>query len=202
MITRRARTTLAITGATALAAGGLVAGGLMARDRLSPPGPRPAFELPVACGETWTLSTYPGHDPYDIDFYPTSGEIWGRPVLASFAGTVVDAGLNGSLGERTPDNPRGEQGRGGGYWVKIDHGGRWETLYLHLLEPPLVEEGQRVERGDQLGRIGSTGNSSAPHLHYEQLRAGDKVESHFAGVPAGITDDDREYAVKHKSANC
>ncbi|MEU4560027.1 M23 family metallopeptidase [Actinoplanes sp. NPDC023936] len=167
-----------------------------------PPGPRPAFQLPVACGETWRLSTYPGHDDFDVDFYPTSGKTWGRPVLASYPGTVVEAGINGSLGDRTPENPKGRQGRGGGYWVKIDHGGRWETLYLHLLEPPAVEVGDEVGQGHQLGRVGSTGDSSAPHLHYEQVRAGEKVESWFDGVPSGITEDDREYAVTRRSANC
>ncbi|MFI5933907.1 M23 family metallopeptidase [Actinoplanes sp. NPDC051494] len=169
---------------------------------LRPPGPRPAFQLPVACGQTWQLNTYPGHDDYDIDLYPTEGEPWGQPVLASFAGTVVEAGVSGRLGSRTPDNPKGRPGRGGGYWVKIDHGGRWETLYLHLLEAPEVEQGQRVERGQRLGRVGSTGDSSAPHLHYEQVRGGDKVESHFDGVPSGITRDDKEYSVKRVSANC
>ncbi|MEU7791917.1 M23 family metallopeptidase [Micromonospora tulbaghiae] len=167
-----------------------------------PPGPRPDFQLPVACGETWRLSTYPGHDDYDVDLFPTSGEAWGRPVLASAAGTVTVAGINGSLGGRTPEDPDGPRGRGGGYWVKIDHGGKWETQYLHLLEPPSVKAGQRVARGDQLGRVGSTGNSGAPHLHYEQRRGWEKVEAYFDGVPSGITSDDREYSVRLTSANC
>lgn len=180
----------------------LVTAAVLVTPLLRPPGPRPAFQLPVACGETWRLSTYPGHDDYDIDLYPARGATWGRPVLASYRGTVAEAGVDGSLGERTPQNPRGRQGRGGGYWVKIDHGGRWETLYLHLLEPPEVAAGDVVEMGDRLGRIGSTGDSSAPHLHYEQVRAGEKVESWFDGAPSGITSDDREYAVTSKSVNC
>ncbi|MFG3714547.1 M23 family metallopeptidase [Micromonospora sp. NPDC047730] len=169
---------------------------------LRPPGPRPLFQLPVACGETWQLGTYPGHDDYDVDLFPTDGEAWGRPVLASYAGTVTVAGINGSLGGRTPDNPNGPRGRGGGYWVKIDHGGRWETQYLHLLEPPLVREGQRVAQGEQIGRLGSTGNSGAPHLHYEQRRGWEKVESHFDSEPSGITHDDTEYTVRRTSNNC
>ncbi|MFI1195083.1 M23 family metallopeptidase [Micromonospora sp. NPDC020750] len=169
---------------------------------LLPPGPRPSFQLPVACGETWQLGTYPGHDDYDVDLFPTEGEAWGRPVLASDAGTVTEAGINGSLGGRTPDDPDGPRGRGGGYWVKIDHGGKWETQYLHLLEPPLVRVGQRVARGEQLGRVGSTGNSGAPHLHYEQHRGWQKVETHFDGSPSGITHDDTEYTVTRTSNNC
>jgi murein DD-endopeptidase MepM/ murein hydrolase activator NlpD len=123
-------------------------------------------------------------------------------VLASYAGTVIEAGVNGSLGGRTPDNPRGPQGRGGGYWVKIDHGGRWTTSYLHMLEPPPVHVGQRVTRGEQIGRVGSTGESGAPHLHYEQHHGAEKVEAVFDGVPSGITNDDSEYSVTRTSRNC
>ncbi|MGC4807502.1 M23 family metallopeptidase [Micromonospora sp. DT233] len=169
---------------------------------LRPPGPRPPFQLPVACGETWQLGTYPGHGEYDVDLFPTKGEAWGRPVLASADGEVTEAGINGALGGRTPQDPDGPRGRGGGYWVKIDHGGRWETQYLHLLEPPPVRVGQRVVRGEQIGRVGSTGDSGAPHLHYEQRRGWEKVETHFDGKPSGITVDDREYTVRRKSNNC
>ncbi|MFI5488400.1 M23 family metallopeptidase [Micromonospora echinaurantiaca] len=184
------------------AAAAIVAAALVVVPLLRPPGPRPLFQLPVACGETWQLGTYPGHDDFDVDLFPTTGEAWGRPVLASSAGTVTVAGINGSLGERTPDNPNGPRGRGGGYWVKIDHGGRWETQYLHLLEPPLVREGQRVAQGEQIGRVGSTGNSGAPHLHYEQRRGWEKVETYFDGQPSGITNDDTEYTVERTSNNC
>ncbi|UWZ40460.1 M23 family metallopeptidase [Dactylosporangium roseum] len=169
---------------------------------LRPPGPRPAFQLPVPCGEIWQLGTYPGHDDFDVDLFPTAGRAWGRPVLASYAGTVTAAGVNGSLGGRTPEDPDGPRGQGGGYWVKIDHGGRWETLYLHLLEPPMVRKGQRVEQGQRLGKVGSTGDSGAPHLHYEQRRGREKVETYFDGSPSGITHDNTEYTVTRKSGNC
>ncbi|GGM24812.1 hypothetical protein GCM10011608_07050 [Micromonospora sonchi] len=180
----------------------LVAAAVFAVPQLLPAGPRPLFQMPVGCGETWQIGTYPGHGEYDVDFFPLDGDPWGQPVLASYAGTVTVAGINGSLGGRTPDNPDGPRGRGGGYWVKIDHGGRWETQYLHLLEPPLVEVGQRVAQGEQLGRIGSTGNSGAPHLHYEQRRGWEKVETWFDGQPSGITHDDAEYTVRLTSNNC
>jgi hypothetical protein len=169
---------------------------------LWPAGPRPLFQLPVKCGETWQLGTYPGHGEYDVDFFPMQGPAWGQPVLASFGGEVVAAGVSGSVGERTPDNPKGDRGSGGGYWVKIDHGGRWSTQYLHLLEPPMVKSGQRVKQGQQLGKVGSTGDSGAPHLHYEQRRGLLKAETYFNGVPSGITHDDREYTVNVKSNNC
>ncbi|PTA47686.1 peptidase M23 [Micromonospora sp. RP3T] len=196
---RRGVTRVAVLAAVGAA---LVAAAVVVAPLLRPPGPRPAFQLPVACGETWRLSTYPGHDDYDVDFFPATGEAWGRPVLASAAGTVTVAGINGSLGGRTRQEPNGPKGRGGGYWVVIDHGGKWQTQYLHLLEPPAVRAGQRVERGERLGSVGSTGNSGAPHLHYEQRRGREKVEAHFDGVASGITSDDREYAVRRTSANC
>lgn len=169
---------------------------------LRPPGPRPLFQMPVACGETWQLGTYPGHGEYDVDLFPTRGEAWGRPVLASYGGEVIAAGINGSVGGRTQDNPSGPRGRGGGYWVKIDHGGKWETQYLHLIEPPMVADGDRVETGQQIGKVGSTGDSGAPHLHYEQRRQWQKVEAWFDGTPSGITTDDREYTLTRKSNNC
>jgi hypothetical protein len=185
-----------------LAVGVLAAAAVFVVPRLLPPGPRPLFQLPVPCGESWQLGTYPGHDDYDVDLFPMEGAAWGRPVLASYAGKVTEAGINGSLGDRTPDNPDGPRGQGGGYWVTIDHGRQWETQYLHLLEPPLVRVGQRVERGDHIGRVGSTGDSGAAHLHYEQHRGWQKVETYFDGSPSGITQDDHEYTVTRTSNNC
>ncbi|WP_244366451.1 peptidoglycan DD-metalloendopeptidase family protein [Micromonospora echinofusca] len=149
-------------------------------------GPRPFFQLPVACGETWRLSTYVGHDDYDIDMFPTEGTASGRPILASYAGTVVSSSYDS----------------GGGYYVKLSHGDGWQTLYLHMLESPMVSVGDVVAIGDQLGKVGSTGSSSAPHLHYEQLRDGAKVESWFNGEPSGITHDDANYSVYRTSHNC
>ncbi|MFG1886137.1 M23 family metallopeptidase [Micromonospora sp. NPDC049102] len=199
---RPRRRTLVVLLALVAAAAAVVGVAVVVVPMLRPAGPRPIFQMPVACGEAWQLSTYPGHDDYDVDFFPIEGDSWGRPVLASYAGTVTVAGINGSLGGRTPDNPEGPRGRGGGYWVKIDHGGRWETQYLHMLEPPLVKVGQRVVQGEQIGRLGSTGNSGAPHLHYEQRRSRDKVETHFDGTPSGITTDEREQILRRVSNNC
>lgn len=165
-------------------------------------GPRPPFRLPVACGETWWLGTYRGHDDFDIDLMPASGQAWNRPILASYSGTVVTAGLQGSLGTSTSDHPKGAIGTGAGWHVKIDHGRGWETLYLHMVARPAVHVGQRVATGDLLGHVGSTGHSSAPHLHYEQRAGGAKVESFFGGVASGITHDDFTYRVGRVSDNC
>ena len=136
-------------------------------------GPRPNFQMPFPCGETWQLATYYGHDDYDIDMTYTGGGSSGRAILASYDGSVAFAGW----------------GSGGGWYVIIDHGGGWRTFYLHMIESPMVSAGQWVSIGQQIGRVGSTGNSTGPHLHYEQVRDGVKTEAYFNGVPSGITSD-------------
>ena len=69
-----------------------------------------------------------------------------------------------------------EIGRDGGYGniVVIDHGYGYETLYGHLLRSR-VQVGQVINRGDVIGYIGSSGASTAPHLHYEVMKNGQKV---------------------------
>lgn len=73
-----------------------------------------------------------------------------EPVLATADGVIVRSGWAGEYGKA----------------IAIAHGDRYETLYGHL-EQTLVAEGQRVRRGDRVGLVGSTGRSTAPHLHYE-----------------------------------
>src|SRR6266545_947798 len=140
-------------------------------------GPRPLFQLPFPCHESWNLHTYYGHDDYDIDMTANTDVTEGRPILAAYGGTVASAGWDTN----------------GGWFVRIDHGAGWQTRYLHMIESPMVGEGQSVIIGQQIGRVGSTGQSSGPHLHFEQLEDGignaNKVESYFNGVPSGITSD-------------
>lgn len=73
----------------------------------------------------------------------------GTPVVAPARGRVVFVGRKGPLGRA----------------LKIDHGYGVRTLYGHTSEI-LVKTGQRVERGDVIARIGNTGRSTGPHLHY------------------------------------
>ncbi len=73
-----------------------------------------------------------------------------EPVLATADGVIVRSGWAGEYGKA----------------IAIAHGDRYETLYGHL-EQTLVAEGQRVRRGDRVGLVGSTGRSTAPHLHSE-----------------------------------
>ena len=63
---------------------------------------------------------------------------------------------------------------GFGRHIVIDHGFGYQTLYAHMSKVE-VNRGQRVKRGDIIGYIGSTGSSTAPHLHYEVIKDGRKV---------------------------
>lgn len=53
-----------------------------------------------------------------------------------------------------------------GNYIVIEHGSGYETLYAHL-DKTMVKKGQKVKRGEQIGTVGNTGRSTAPHLHYE-----------------------------------
>jgi len=75
---------------------------------------------------------------------------WNTPVMASADGVVSFAGRNGAYGN----------------FVEVDHGNGFRTRYGHLKRIK-VKKGQRVERGQVVGLMGSTGRSTGPHLHYE-----------------------------------
>lgn len=67
---------------------------------------------------------------------------------------------------------------GYGNSVKINHGFGYETLYAHLSGFNVVV-GQKIKRGDVIGFVGNSGNSTAPHLHYEVHRKGTKVDPQY-----------------------
>jgi murein DD-endopeptidase MepM/ murein hydrolase activator NlpD len=75
----------------------------------------------------------------------------GTPIRAAKAGTVIVAGWNDG---------------GYGNWVIIDHGGGFSTLYGHMSKIRTTE-GASVKQGQQIGDMGSTGNSTGPHVHFE-----------------------------------
>ena len=93
------------------------------------------------------------HDGIDI------GSLSGTPVRCPAAGTVVAASSHGGYGRN----------------VVLDHGNGVESRYAHLKKID-VKLGQRVERGQVIGLVGSTGRSTGPHLHYEVLVEGKPVD--------------------------
>ena len=95
-----------------------------------------------------------------IDIVTGYGNSTGVPVVASASGTVVSVSRSY---------------RGYGHMVLIDHGGGLRTRYAHMQSGSItVYVGQKVSMGQQIGRIGSTGNSTGPHLHFEVLLNGVK----------------------------
>lgn len=91
------------------------------------------------------------HDGLDIS------AAYGTPVKAPAEGLVVFA----------------DREAGYGRVVKINHGYGFVTVYGHL-DRILVKEGQRVKRGEVIGRVGMTGRTTGPHLHYEVWKDGEK----------------------------
>ena len=83
----------------------------------------------------------------------------GEPARATAAGTVTMAGWNGGYGKM----------------VEVDHGNGFATRYAHLSAID-VEVGQAVRIGQIVGKVGSTGRSTGPHLHYETRVDGDAVD--------------------------
>ncbi len=82
------------------------------------------------------------------------------PVVAAATGSVIAAGWNGG---------------GYGNYVVVDHGNGYQTLYAHLLKDIVVSAGQKVQQGQRLGTMGSTGRSTGTHLHFEIRSASGNV---------------------------
>lgn len=91
----------------------------------------------------------------------------GTAVYASDGGSVTLAGWNGGYGN----------------CIMIDHGNGYVTLYGHLSSIS-VSVGQTVSQGATIGAVGSTGNSTGPHLHFEVLKNGTRIdpEQFFSGL--------------------
>ncbi len=103
---------------------------------------RPVNGMSISC----KYRGYRGHTGVD---FSTSGA-YGKPIYASAGGTVISSGWSG----------------GYGYLVKIRHSNGWVTYYAHC-SALLVKVGETVTQGQQIARVGSTGNSTGPHLHFE-----------------------------------
>ena len=87
---------------------------------------------------------------------------YGLPVLAPAAGTVLEAINN------IPDNTPGDRGRAGGNGVVIDHGFGEQSSLWHMIPGSVtVKAGDKVELGQVLGKVGNSGRSTGPHIHFQ-----------------------------------
>jgi Peptidase family M23 len=181
------RTILGLISALLIAAAMIAAPG-SGVERAAAANERPLFQLPFECGEKWEAIARENHHPnsHSLDMYHVDGPEEGELILASAPGTIRKA----------------EKQTSAGWTVSIWHANGWGTSYLHLLEEPMVVKGQEVEMGTPLGKVGSTGNSGAPHLHYQQWNNShpdNTVESHFNGVPSGVRPGEPKVITSH---NC
>ena len=94
----------------------------------------------------------------------------GTPIMASGNGIIKKAGWCG----------------GGGNCVKIKHNSTYQTVYAHMSKFARgIKAGVRVKQGQTIGYVGSTGKSTGPHLHYEVIVNGKKVNSQKLKLPSG-----------------
>ena len=94
----------------------------------------------------------------------------GTPIMASGSGVVTRARWCG----------------GGGNCIKIKHNSTYQTIYAHMKSFARgIKEGSRVKQGQIIGYVGSTGKSTGPHLHYEVIENGKKINSQKLKLPSG-----------------
>ena len=94
----------------------------------------------------------------------------GTPIMASGSGTIKKAGWCG----------------GGGNCVVIRHNSTYQTVYAHMSKfAKGIKKGVRVKQGQTIGYVGSTGKSTGPHLHYEVIVNGKKINSQTLKLPSG-----------------
>ena len=109
----------------------------------------------------------------------------GTPIMASGSGSVTRAKWCG----------------GGGNCIKIKHNSTYETIYAHMNNfAKGIKVGKKVTQGQIIGYVGSTGMSTGPHLHYEVVVNGKKINSQKLKLPSGkiLKDDEREKFEIHR----
>ena len=103
----------------------------------------------------------------------------GTPIMASGDGKIIRAKWCG----------------GGGNCIKIKHNSTYSTVYAHMSKFAVgIKNGVRVKQGQIIGYVGSTGKSTGPHLHYEVIKNGKKINSQTLKLPSGkiLSGKDRE----------
>ena len=131
------------------------------------------FGLPVAGAGPTSLFGYRvnplGGDVPELHTGVDYAGACGTGVVAAAAGQVIESGWHAY---------------GGGQRIVVDHGGGVQSTYNHLSTLG-IPAGTPVQRGTVLGAVGSTGNSTGCHLHFEVLVDGQKVDPLPRMVPAG-----------------
>ena len=118
--------------------------------------------LKAVVGSGFRTPSRPTHQGVDL--------IVGRytPIGAAASGTVSVVKCDEDHSGRRTCNVDGYPGKGGcGWMVEIVHAGNVMTRYCHMVQRPFVRVGQQVTAGQILGKVGTSGNSSGPHLHFE-----------------------------------
>ena len=103
----------------------------------------------------------------------------GTPIVASGSGIIEQVGWNGAYGK----------------YIRIKHNSKYKTAYAHLNGYARgIKKGAKVRQGQIIGYVGSTGRSTGPHLHYEVLVNGKRMNSQRLKLPSGRTlrGEDRE----------
>jgi len=110
------------------------------------------LRTPFDCGQAWNANTRGNHSPQlAVDFQRSGAN--NKNVRSSAAGTVETVRNLGNTSY--------------GKYIVVRHTGGWKTYYAHL-NSFNVSVGQSVSTGTLIGKVGSTGGSTGPHLHYEQ----------------------------------
>lgn len=141
--------------------GGGSAGRVTVRTASTSGAPASASDVRPAGRWTWPLAAYhavsSGFGSRDLEGHEEAH--YGVDIPAP-AGTPVRAARSGRVLESRPDYDRGW-----GWTVVIEHPDGWITRYAHL-SANLIKKGELVVRGQRIGRVGSTGRSTGPHLHF------------------------------------
>jgi murein DD-endopeptidase MepM/ murein hydrolase activator NlpD len=138
-------------------------------------------------------------------------ELKSPTLTTGSAGKIDPSKVRGKFGEQRPDHThmgidiKGAQGdavvstaqgvvtnvgnepKGYGTFIEVDHGNNVKTRYAHLSKTD-VKAGDMVSKGQKIGEVGSTGHSTGPHLHYEVLENGEKVDpQRFMNISPVVT---------------
>ena len=129
------------------------------------------------------LASIPGIQPVSIKGSSRLVSGFGYRIHPIYKTSKMHTGIDFAAPTGTPIYSTGNgvvsqtefNGRGYGNNVVINHGYGYQTLYGHMTKF-VVRPGQKVQRGDLIGYVGSTGSSTGPHCHYEVIKSGQKID--------------------------